>query len=104
MSVSSVQLPFGTRVAIEARLKRTYEFDSSTRVERKFWKRSMLLSTQAGILVGYRTLSNGILNRWGEDGGTEYKQKEHFLAALVVTGPRSKPFLANPEDIKEWTP
>jgi hypothetical protein len=93
------ELPFGARVAIEARLEREYERDGN--VGRKVWKRRMLQSTQEGIMIGVRTLSNGDVHYWGEDGGIEYKAKEHFTAALVVTSPRSKPFLTMFDDIKE---
>jgi hypothetical protein len=93
---------FGARVAIEARLEREYQQDGN--VGRKLWKRRMLPSVEAGILIGVRTLSNGIVHYWGEDGGIEYRAKEHFKAALVVTGPRSKPFLAQLADVKGWNP
>ena len=48
------------------------------------------------ILVGARTLSDGIREWWGEDGWT-YSPTRHFPALLVVSSLRSKPFLAPPE-------
>jgi hypothetical protein len=48
------------------------------------------------ILVGVRTLSDGIREWWGEDGWT-YSPTRFFSALLVVSGLRSKPFLVPPE-------
>jgi len=44
------------------------------------------------ILVGVRTLSDGVRQWWGEDGWT-YSPTRFFPALLVVSSLRSKPFL-----------
>jgi hypothetical protein len=96
------QLAFGTRVAIEARLERESQYSSTGVGVKKFWNRHMLPATSEGLLIGYRTLSNGTATYGGYEEGISYKSREHFIAAIVVTGPRSKPFYTLPSDIKEW--
>lgn len=98
---ASTDIPFGASVAIEARLDRVGTWDQ--RQHLKLWKRRMLPSTAEGILIGYRTLSNGVREYLGEGDGCAFIPKEYFRAALVVTGPKSKPFFARLEDVKEWS-
>jgi hypothetical protein len=94
-------IPFGASVAIEGRLERVSEWDGKRLM--KLWKRRMLLSTAEGILIGYRTLSNGVREYLGEGDGCAFIPKEYFRAALVVTGPKSKPFFVRLDDVKEWS-
>jgi hypothetical protein len=51
-----------------------------------------------GFVIGFRTLSNGTIQDWGEDGGIEYRQTGSFKALLVVFDPTRKPVLLKRKD------
>jgi hypothetical protein len=53
----------------------------------------------AGIIIGRRTLSNGVNTGLYSDDGISYKATEHFTAYLVVETLNSKPVHVLPEHL-----
>jgi hypothetical protein len=53
----------------------------------------------AGIIIGRRTLSNGVNTGLYSDDGIRYKATEHFAAYLVVETLNSKPVHVLPEHL-----
>lgn len=92
-------LEFGDIVSIRAKLTRSYRWDGSSNL--KEWTRWTFAhgNRETGILIGFRTLSDGEVI-WGQrDEQTSYKPKKYFKAALVVTDERSKPVLCLLKDV-----
>lgn len=54
-----------------------------------------------GVIVGWRTLSNGDVEYGGWDGTTEFSPTEHFKAYLVAYDMRRKPVYVRPDDLEE---
>lgn len=84
---------FGEAVRVRGRLSRSY------RDGRKEWVDLPALPIRVALVIGIRTLSNGRLHFWGEDGGTEYRPDKHFKAVLVVEDIKSAPYYVLPENV-----
>jgi hypothetical protein len=54
------------------------------------WARGDVIP-QTGIIIGLRTLSNGIATDNGPDTGSGYMHKQNVPAALIATGLRRRP-------------
>lgn len=52
-----------------------------------------------GVVVGIRTLSNGVVTYDAEEGNT-YRQKETFQALVIAHSMRSKPVYVRLEDVE----
>lgn len=98
IDIKAVQL--GQKVRVRATLRRegSDEELGSQRV-RLVWERRTT-GTMDAVVVGVRTLSNGIVSYSFEDGGG-YRAKEHFPALLVSFDLRRKLVFALPEDVEE---
>lgn len=98
IDVKTVQL--GQKVRVRATLCRE---DSDEKLgfqrARLVWKRRTPGTIDA-VVVGVRTLSNGIVSYSFED-GVGYRAKEHFPALLVSFDLRRKPVFALPDDVEE---
>lgn len=81
----------GERVRIGGFLIRQGDFAKYPSVQR-YWIRVAFKQPLKGVLVGLRTLSNGVALHMGED-GVDYKAKEYFQAALVATDLRKRSYL-----------
>lgn len=86
-------LPFGSTVFVAARLQRRVTYDRASGKSSARWITVDLKQVRVGLLIGYRTLSNGTLVS-GLYGLDAYEREESVPAALVVCGPRSAPFYA----------
>lgn len=89
---------FGDKVIIRAKLSRQYD-GSDGKYYRKAWVRFKFREPKTGILIGFRTLADGRVESMGDD-GVLFHPTQYLRAALVVTGPRSKPVLVRPEDME----
>lgn len=67
--------------------------------QKKEWVRKLLLPGCNGIIIGKRTLSNGI-NRWGQDYGNVYFPKVSFVGYIAAFDLKRKPIYVRPEDIE----
>lgn len=67
-----------------------------TRPIRRIWKRHEM--NGSGLVIGWRTLSEGKVANLGEDGSL-YQPDRFFRALLVVQNERSNPVRVLPEDI-----
>lgn len=83
---------FGEAVRVKGRLSRGY------REGRKEWVDLPGLSPRVALVIGVRTLSNGTVHYWSDD-GTEYRPDKHFKAFLVVEDLKSKPYYVLPENV-----
>lgn len=79
---------FGSRVLVTATLDRRATRDRATGIWHARWHVRQLPEPRIGLLIGYRTLSNGTLVS-GLAGLESYARQESVRAALVVFGPRS---------------
>jgi hypothetical protein len=93
-------LPLGARITVVARLKRELTREpGSPNYRLKAWLRRPLGEWRPAIIVGYRTLSDGLVDYMGED-GVAYTPRRHYKAALVAFDVRRAPFFAHLDDIK----
>ncbi len=93
-------LKLGTKVHFDhsSILWREHLADSMRRWTRTRWGKDQ----HTGVIVGWRTLSNGKVtygNDW--DGSDEFRPTEHFKAYLVAYDMRRKPVYVLPEDLEE---
>lgn len=80
--MSTQALALGTRVRYSSILLRRGEHVGGS--TRKTWEPMSLGFEREGIIVGLRTLSNGI-HHWGfSDEGGHYEQKNSLQAALIA--------------------
>lgn len=95
------QPTFGDRVKVTATLVRRQQYVKAG-VTRKFWKSETLPAPRTGLLIGWRTISDG--ERMYEDEvGYVYEPQERQRAALVVFNERARPVLV-PIDALEALP
>ena len=89
-----MEMKLGDRVTVTRVLKRMAEGNN-----KKYWQRRKIVHRQ-GLLIGIRTLSDGI-RRWDgyEDGGWSYEAKDHFKAAMVVFSLKEKPVFVDLQDL-----
>jgi hypothetical protein len=87
-------MKWGDRVKASAVLKRVRPGDG-----RREWQSSPLKVPVTAVFLGYRTLSNGIVDFYPDH--IEYHGKEYIRAALVSFGPHENPVYAPPDAIKE---
>lgn len=78
---------FGQRVVITAKLIRRADYTSLAFGTKKFWEKYSCAGE--GILIGYRTLSDGV--SYYNSLGISYESGLSFKAALVVLSPRTNP-------------
>jgi len=90
-------LRFGDVVIVKGGLDRKFRVRTPKNI--KEWDRYEFKQPRTGILIGFRTLTNGTITYGSYDEPTEYRPTEHFKAALVALGPRTKPILVRLEDI-----
>lgn len=90
-------LELGQRVTFKATLTRTSLARELAGPWRKAWRRHGRLA-MAGIIVGRRTLSDGVLEL-GYDEPTVYHPERHFTAYLVAYDLNRKPVHVLPEDL-----
>ena len=64
----------------------------------KHWVQYPLKKQREGIIIGARTLSNGV-NSWEEDMGNVFTPQSYFKAYLVAFDLRRKPLFVKLEDI-----
>jgi hypothetical protein len=80
--MSATRLTLGTRVRYSSLLLRRAEHVNGS--TRKTWEPMSLGFDREGIVVGLRTLSNGI-HHWGfSDEGGHYEQKSSLQAVLIA--------------------
>lgn len=93
-------LKFGDVVIIPSRLLRTAEQrrDETQINWWKVWKVKPYPKPRTGILIGFRTLSNGAI-WYGGDEGIVYTPKDFTKAALVALDSKTKPVLVRLEDV-----
>lgn len=93
------QPEFGQRVTVTARFVRRWRAASPR--SRKVWERldgftvadawkSQRVESREGIFLGYRTLADGHVTNYYDE-GTIFEAEHHFKAALVCLSEREKP-------------
>lgn len=86
----------GDKITVTSKLKRVTEYRTISEFGHKkrwkLWKSVPLKHPIEAIVVGIRTVSNGITD-YDMDVGYSYDPKEHFQALLVVSRLSEKPFL-----------
>ena len=90
-------LKFGDVVFVKSKLHRTSVVRGSS--VWKEWQRIPFMKHKRGILIGFRTLTDGIVlyGQWDEP--TTFLGKGRFKAFLVALDARSKPFFVRIEDV-----
>jgi len=95
-------LKFGDVVIVPHKLNRTAEQRRGA-VRPDWWKvwevKPFPRGPRTGILIGFRTLANGVM-WYGEEEGRVFTPREYFKAALVALDARTKPVLVRLEDVK----
>jgi hypothetical protein len=92
------QLPkFGEKVNVTGKLQRSWTHKADRHFPQtasmKLWRiwEAKPITQREGIVIGFRTLYNGIKDWIGEEEGYCFIQMEHFKAALVVFNERENP-------------
>jgi hypothetical protein len=107
------QIDLGTRVRFEAVLARrssypSRDYETGRRAEwTKTWERVGLGGfsvVKEGIVVGVRTLQNGVNEGGGWDEPIYFRPTERFRAVLISTDLRSRPVFARFEDVEVLPP
>jgi hypothetical protein len=84
----------GARVKFTRPLHRTRPLAN---LRRKVWEPDPWKNgTYAGIVVGVRTLSDGMTEGWEEN---TYRPERHYRAVLIATDLHRKPVLVLPENV-----
>ena len=95
-------LKFGDVVIIPHRLRRTGE-QRRGEMRSDWWRiwevKPFPKGPRTGILIGFRTLSNGTIWYGGEDGKV-YDPQDYIKAALVAVDARTKPVLVLLDAVK----
>ena len=93
----------GEKVVIHGRLRRGVRYEDrgrclKTRLKEWTWRE---IPPEVGVVVGERTLRDGVSEWQGSDGGgTVFYPERAFRALLVVTDIRRNPFYVLPEDVE----
>lgn len=94
-------MDFGQKVIAVAYMKRTTIVgNGGWSWARKVWSRVEFAAPKDGILVGFRTLSNGHRVNLGDE-GMAYKATEFRRAALVAFDLRSSPRFVDMTDLQK---
>lgn len=80
---------FGEQIVFDTKLERIYGKNPYDSKINKFWKYIHMQPTN-GIFLGWRTLSNGYVVRYYDE-GPDYDPKEYIKVALVAYSPKRKP-------------
>lgn len=92
----------GQRVIYTHPLTRVPTFDTVTRRSGRSWVHPSYAQhaeqQREGIIVGKRTLANGIIRR--EEWGNDFTATEHFQAYLIATAMNLKPVLVRVENVR----
>lgn len=96
MSMSN-DLKFGDVVFVPHMLKRTTAKRGGANW--KEWMKITFPKNKTGILIGFRTLSDGLILYGSWDEPTSFHGKEFFRAALVALDAKTKPILVRLEDV-----
>lgn len=80
---------FGKRIIVDHKLVRKYGEKSA-----KFWAKENLSTQFEVMIIGQRTLSDGVYHTSGyaEDYESYYEAKSYFKALLVVADMKTNPF------------
>jgi len=87
----------GQRVRFTEPLRREFTHDGKT--GRKVWRVDPAIEAIEGVVVGKRTLANGIRHLIGYDEGISFIKEETFTAYLIAYDLRRKPVHVLPEHI-----
>jgi hypothetical protein len=96
-----LDLKLGQRVAFAHPITRRTAKDPDTGVVRRFWARPETQEPPAreGVIIGARTLANGVLSQNPELDGRRFLADRWFRAYLVSFDMRMDPICVLPEDI-----
>ena len=83
-------MQFGSRVVVQGTLRRTGDYIPNGR-DKVYWVPVIWENQKTGLLIGWRTLSNGEVAAGSYDEGAVYYPKEHFKVGLVVFDERTNP-------------
>lgn len=101
--LNDYEIALGTRVKFTTPLRRAYEhrMDGDRGSNWKVWKPALSYSGPlAGIVIGVRTLSDGLVFYGSYDEPTSFHPKESFKAALIVTDLKRKPIFVRFDDLQ----
>jgi hypothetical protein len=102
------EFQLGQRVSFTHPLQRRYQFMEGDRYGRKEWVPQTdykgVPESGAGIIIGKRTLANGVNHYNGYDEPITFHPKETFTAYLVAFDLRRKPVHVLPEHITALEP
>ena len=98
-------MKFGDKITVTSVLRRSTEhrlkkhYNGVERSQRyKIWK-EVPITKRSGLLIGFRTLSNGF-TFWEHDVGYIFEKDKNFKAALVVFSERENPRFVPVSSIK----
>lgn len=97
------EISLGKRVKFTTPLRRVYEhrMDGDRGSNWKVWKAALSYAGPLeGILIGVRTLSDGLVYYGSFDEPTSFDPKESFKAALIATDLKRKPFFVRFDDLQ----
>lgn len=106
--MADTKLTLGARVQFRSQLERvwvpraTMSNTLSGQGRAKRWKPQFLLEPREGIIIGIRTLSDGIVTNG--DYGMEFSGVNHYPAYLVAYDVRRQPVFVFPQDVDLLVP
>ena len=84
-------MQFGSYVVAQGTLRRTGDYIPNGR-DKVYWVPVIWSTPKTGLLIGWRTLSNGEVSAGSYDEGATYHPKEYFKVGLVVFNEHTNPF------------
>lgn len=97
------EINLGKRVKFTTPLRRAHEHrvDGDRSSNWKVWRAALSYTGPLeGILIGVRTLSDGLVYYGNFDEPTSFAPKESFKAALIATSLKRKPVLVRFDDLQ----
>jgi hypothetical protein len=95
-----MEFNFLDRVMVKSKLRRAETFVRGEG-SRKQWVISRFARPRGGVVIGWRTLSDGVAEYNGHDEATIYHPKRYFRALLVVISEKQNPIYVLPEEAYE---
>ena len=94
-----MEFQFLDKVMVKSKLRRACTVLPGC-YNRKEWVIQRYKHPRGGVVIGWRTLSNGEAEYWSDEPVT-YRPKEHFKVLLVVMNEKQNPVYVLPEEVYE---
>lgn len=98
MIANEKEIALGTSVSITSKMVRMSKYNRDSRGVEKYWEIRNFKQTRTGILLGFRTISNGRVVHDYED-GNYFVPKEYYRVALVCLNKHENPIYVSKGDV-----